>query len=183
MTEIVEIEEPLASSGIGKWKKYPVYKDSDVEWLGEIPEHWEIRRLQFNCKINPKADLPSLHGDMDISFLPMEHIGEDGNLSLDETRKIDQVRQGYTYFRNGDVILAKITPCFENGKGALCQGLLNGIGFGTTELHVLRASQENHPNFIFYLTKSYPFKNIGSAMMYGAAGQKRVPEDFIRNFR
>ncbi len=172
----------LTTSLTGKWKSYPAYKDSGVEWLGEIPVHWGVRRLQFDCKINPKGDSLNLPGEMEVSFLPMECIGEDGRLSLEKTRTIEQVRQGYTYFQNEDVILAKITPCFENGKGALCQGLLNGIGFGTTELHILRANEETYPKFIFYLTKSDPFQKIGAAMMYGAAGQKRLPEEFIRDF-
>jgi type I restriction enzyme, S subunit len=169
---------------MGKWKPYPAYKDSGVEWLGEIPEQWEMKRLRFICQVNPsKTELSYLPIDTQISFLPMEHIGEDGSTSLEEIRTIEQVKQGYTCFRNGDVIVAKITPCFENGKGALCNQLLNGIGFGTTELHVLRAKEETDPNFIFYLTRSEPFREIGTAMMYGSAGQKRVPEDFISNFQ
>jgi len=124
----------------------------------------------------------NLPSEMEVSFLPMECIGEDGRLSLEKTRTIEQVRQGYTYFQDEDVILAKITPCFENGKGALCQGLLNGIGFGTTELHVLRTNEKSYPKYIYYLTKSDPFQKIGAAMMYGAAGQKRLPEEFIRDF-
>jgi len=181
---MTQIEQLLISSGIGKWKPYPVYKDSGVEWLEEIPEHWEVKRLRFACQINPsKAALTSLPINTQVSFLPMEHIGEDGTISLGEIRSIEEVWQGYTYFRNGDVIVAKITPCFENGKGALCNQLVNGLGFGTTELHVLRAKKVLHPDFIFYLTKSAPFRTLGKAMMYGSAGQQRVPEDFIRDFR
>jgi type I restriction enzyme S subunit len=113
----------------------------------------------------------------------MESIGEDGTLSLDQTRTLAQVSQGYTYFRDGDVIVAKITPCFENGKGALCRGLVSGIGFGTTELHVLRPRIGLSSRFLSYLTRSQPFRSTGIALMYGAAGQKRVPEDFIRDFK
>ena len=174
----------VTASSIGKWKPYPAYKDSGVEWLGEIPEHWEVKRLKFTCQINPsKSHTSHFPIDMEVSFLPMELIGEDGTISLEETRLIEQVRQGYTYFRDGDVIIAKITPCFENGKGALCNGLTNGFGFGTTELYVLRPKEENDPKFIFYLTKSEPFREIGAAMMQGAAGQQRVPEEFVSNFR
>ncbi len=167
----------------GKWKPYPAYKDSGVEWLGEIPAHWEMKRLRFVCQVNPsKTELSYLPMNTQVSFLPMEHIGEDGSIYLEEIRTIEQVMQGYTCFRNGDVIVAKITPCFENGKGALCDHLLNGIGFGTTELHVLRAKEKADPHFFYYLTRSEPFREIGTAMMYGSAGQKRVPEDFISNF-
>jgi type I restriction enzyme, S subunit len=181
---MTQIELTSTTSLTGKWKPYLAYKDSGMEWLGEIPAHWEMKRLRFICQVNPsKTEISYLPIDMPISFLPMEQIGEDGSISLEGTRTIEQVRQGYTCFRNRDVIVAKITPCFENGKGALCNWLLNGIGFGTTELHVLRAKEETDPNFIFYLTRSEPFREIGIAMMYGSAGQKRVPEDFIRNFQ
>src|SRR5260370_41341061 len=98
MTEIVEIEEPLASSGIGKWKPYPAYKDSGVEWLGEIPEHWEVKSLKFICKINPpKSDTSHCPIDMEVSFLPMGLIGDAGPISLAETTLIEQVREGHRY--------------------------------------------------------------------------------------
>jgi len=167
-----------------RFQPYPAHKDSGVEWLGEIPAHWELKRLKFTCHINPsKSELSQLSRDTEVSFLPMERIGEDGSLSLEETRTLEEVWQGYTYFRDEDVIVAKITPCFENGKGALCKGLSNGVGFGTTELHVIRARRESDPKFVFYMTQSYPFRRIGTAMMYGSAGQQRVPDEFIRDFR
>lgn len=166
------------------WAPYPEYKDSGVEWLGKLPAHWQLKRLRFACRINPpKSELTHLPINTVVSFLPMELIGEDGSLTLDETRAIEQVQQGYTYFRNDDVIVAKITPCFENGKGALCHNLVNSIGFGTTELHVLRAGEGILPTFLFYLTRSQPFLAVGTGAMYGAGGQKRVPEDFFTNFR
>ncbi|MBI4790489.1 MAG: restriction endonuclease subunit S [Chloroflexi bacterium] len=165
-------------------KSYPAYKPSGVAWLGDIPAHWEVRRLKFVSRINPpKTELASLSKDTEASFLPMEKIGEDGKLSLDETRAIHQVWQGFTYFRDDDVIVAKITPCFENGKGALCRRLVNGIGFGTTELHVLRAGTETNSRFLSYQTQSVDFRRFGVAAMYGAAGQQRVPENFVRDFR
>jgi type I restriction enzyme S subunit len=134
--------------------------------------------------MNPsKSEVSHLPGDTNVSFLPMERIGEQGDLSLEERRPIEQVKQGFTYFRDGDVIVAKITPCFENGKGALCDGLVNGIGFGTTELHVLRVGKDADPTFIAYITRSTEFRSIGTATMYGAAGQQRVPEIFIANFQ
>jgi restriction endonuclease S subunit len=113
----------------------------------------------------------------------MERIGEDGTLSLEEKRPIEEVRQGYTYFRDEDVIVAKITPCFENGKIALCCNLVGGIGFGTTELHVLRTRGCVLPSFIAYITRIVEFRSIGTSTMYGAAGQQRVPENFVANFQ
>jgi len=112
----------------------------------------------------------------------MERIGEDYTLLLQEAKTLAEVEQGYTYFRDKDVIVAKITPCFENGKGALCHELVNGIGFGTTELHVIRAGHDIYPAFVAYLTMSRSFRLLGEASMKGAAGQKRVPDDFINDF-
>ena len=80
-------------------------------------------------------------------------------------------------------MVAKITPCFENGKGALADGLVNGIAFGTTELHVLRVSEELDRKFTFYLTLADSFRNLGEYEMYGAGGQKRVPESFLSNLK
>ena len=155
-----------------------------MEWLGEIPAHWEMKRLRFICQINPsKTELSYLPMDTQVSFLPMERIGEDGSTSLEEIRTIEQVKQGYTCFRDRDVIVAKIILALRMVRVRYVTELLNGIGFGTTELHVLRAKEETDPNFVFYLTRSEPFKEIGTAMMYGSAGQKRVPEDFINNFQ
>src|SRR5690606_39232486 len=98
-------------------------------------------------------------------------------------KPLDEISQGYTYFRDQDVVVAKITPCFENGKGALADNLINGVAFGTTELHVLRARNEIYPPFLFYITISYFFRKVGESRMYGAGGQKRIPELFVKDIR
>ena len=113
----------------------------------------------------------------------MEAVGDDGTLNLEKERAIGEVESGYTYFRNGDVTVAKITPCFENGKGALMCGLMNGIGFGTTELIVIRPkSEEVIGTYLHFLFISTEFRSLGESHMYGAGGQKRVPDTFVRNF-
>lgn len=167
-----------------KWQPYPTYKDSRVEWLGAIPEHWEVKRLKYVCCINPsKSPISNLSLDTEISFVPMEYVDNYGNIDLRETKTLREVSQGYTYFQNKDVIIAKITPCFENGKGALCSNLHNTIGFGSTEFHVIRViSNKTIPEFTYYLTKSTRFTNLGSSELYGVAGQKRVPESFLSNY-
>lgn len=168
----------------GKRATYPAYKPSGVEWLGDIPEHWNPVRLRYRAKINPgKSELNGTPSTLDVSFVPMESVQEYGGLSLDQTRPLAEVATGYTYFRDGDVLAAKITPCFENGKGSIADGLVNGIGFGTTELHVLRPCPDLDRRFLFYVTISHAFRRLGAAEMYGAGGQKRVPDDFIRDFR
>jgi type I restriction enzyme S subunit len=113
----------------------------------------------------------------------MEAIGEQGELDLSSVRDLDDVRTGYTQFFDGDVVVAKITPCFENGKGAVIRGTLGGVGFGTTELHVLTPGPELDGRFLYYVTVSSLFRKLGEAWMTGAAGQKRVPEDFVRDFQ
>jgi len=113
----------------------------------------------------------------------MEAIGETGQMAVGQERPIGEVYNGFTYFADGDVVVAKITPCFENGKGALAAGLINGVGFGTTELHVMRALPDVAPRWLLYLTQTHTFRKLGEAEMYGAGGQKRVPEDFIKDHR
>ena len=141
------------------------------------------KRLRFVTTIPQKSETHGMPDETDVSFVPMEAIGEDGQIETSRTKAISEVRNGYTYFAEGDIVLAKITPCFENGKGAIATDLVNGIGFGTTELHVIREGARLDARFLFYVTKSHQFRKLGEAEMYGAGGQKRVPESFIRNFR
>jgi type I restriction enzyme S subunit len=172
-----------ANTNRGRLGPYPRYKDSGVEWLGEIPAGWEVKRLRFVSKSNPvPSEVRNVPGDTEVSFVPMEAVGEHGGLTLETKKLLADVNAGYTYFRDGDVIIAKITPCFENGKGALAEGLTNGIAFGTTELHVLRTSSATDRRFAFYVTLSDAFRRLGAADMYGAGGQKRISESFVRDF-
>ena len=164
--------------------RYPAYKDSGVEWLGKVPEHWEVKRLRHAATLNPsKQETAHLDRATEVSFLPMEAIGDDGSLNLERTRPIGDVETGYTYFREGDVTLAKITPCFENGKGGIMRGLVGGVGFGTTELIVARPAVKSISSaYLDRVFTSRPFRQLGEAAMYGAGGQKRVPDDFVRDF-
>ena len=146
------------------------------------PEGWENCRLRFLSRINKpgKIDMPP---DSEVSFVPMAAIGENGGLQLDQIKSLDEIGDGYTPFFDGDVVVAKITPCFENGKGALAEGLENGTAFGTTELHVVQPGEEIDGRFLFYLSISELFRKLGEGAMYGAGGQKRVPDRFIKDFR
>lgn len=174
----------LRASAPLRLKKYPAYKHSGIEWLGNIPADWKVKRLRFVIKTNPvKSEIRGLNNLDLVSFLPMEAVGEYGGLALVAEKTLEEVSSGYTYFQDGDVVVAKITPCFENGKGSLAEGLTNSIGFGTTELHVLRPKSDIDGRYLFYLSISHPFRKLGEFEMYGAGGQKRVPEDYIRNFR
>ncbi|MGI8402019.1 MAG: restriction endonuclease subunit S [Gemmatimonadaceae bacterium] len=167
-----------------KLSPYQRYTPSGIEWLGDVPAHWEVKRGRFCMDVNPSSNrLRTLRSHDEVSFVPMEAVGEYGGLDLDQTRTISEVTSGYTEFDNGDVVVAKITPCFENGKGALAEGLVNGVAFGTTELHVLRATPTLDRRLLFYFTMSGLFRSTGEGEMYGAGGQKRVPATFCENIR
>lgn len=141
-------------------------------------------RLKHVARINPPPSLVR-HRNPDtlVSFVPMESVGEWGGLELDKTKPLGDIGSGYTYFEDGDVVVAKITPCFENGKGSLAAGLESGIGFGTSELHVIRPGPRIDARFLFYLTVSPHFRQRGEAEMYGAGGQKRVPTSYVADSR
>jgi type I restriction enzyme, S subunit len=147
------------------------------------PSSWSKRRLRFAARMNPsKREATGRSAETEVSFVPMEAVGTWGGVDTSAKRAIGEVSSGYTFFREGDVLVAKITPCFENGKGGIAERLESGIGFGTTELHVLRPSRELDNRFLFYITISHPFRVIGEGEMFGAGGQKRVPERFILDY-
>ena len=166
-----------------RFPPYPKYKPSGVDWLGEVPEHWDVKRGRFVMRVNPSSPrLRALKPEDEVSFVPMEAVGVHGGLNLGQTRVLADIAGGYTEFQDGDVVVARITPCFENGKASLAQGLINGAAYGTTELHVLRAATGLERRFLFYLTISDSFRKLGESQMYGAGGQRRVPPEFNKNF-
>ncbi len=161
---------------------YPAYKPSGAAWLGDIPAHWEVRRLKFLAEINPsKSEVNHLPNELQVTYLPMDMVGF-GEIDVSKSKPLSAIQQGFTYIREGDVIVAKITPSFENGKGAVAKGLKNGIAFGTTELHVIRPKNDIDNKFLYYVTVSHSFRESGAGFMEGTAGQKRVPDAFIANF-
>ncbi len=146
---------------------------------------WKIVELGDVCEINPKkSELKELNGDMEISFVPMSDVQEKRiNFEAKEKRKLHEVINGYTYFRNNDVLLAKITPCFENGKSGIAKNLTNDIGFGSTEFIVIRPSCKIISELIYYFISDERFLKIGMNNMTGSAGQKRVPADIVRHLK
>jgi type I restriction enzyme, S subunit len=163
---------------------YAGYSESGSSATPSVPKAWTIERLRFSILSNPvRSEVAHWRDDTLVSFVPMEAVGELGSIDASQERPIGDVYTGYTYFSEQDVLLAKITPCFENGKGAIAEGLKNGVGFGTTEFHVLRALPRLSVRWLFYLTQSASFREIGASEMLGAGGHKRLPEDFIKNFR
>ena len=134
-------------------------------------------------EINPPTDMHRLDDNTFVSFIPMADVSESGEWINQQARPLKDVRNGYTCFQEGDILFAKITPCMENGKGAQAVNLLNGIGFGTTEFHVLRAKSRAHPRFIYHWIMNEELRRKAEARMTGSAGQRRVPASFLGEFK
>jgi type I restriction enzyme, S subunit len=136
-------------------------------------------RLNDICEFNPRMP-KSLDDNAPASFLPMAAVSENGLISFEEERSVAEVKKGYTYFERNDVLVAKITPCFENGKAARTASLSKPFGFGSTEFHVLRPADDLSPDYLFYKIWNASFRELGANNMTGSAGQKRVPVDFLK---
>ena len=158
-------------------------KDSGVPWLGQVPAHWEVKRGRFMFKVNGGFGLKS--GKLEcaeVQFLPMEKIGERNDLNLDTLRVVDDKANSYVECLEGDVIVAKVTPCFENCKGAVARGLTGGAALATSEVHTLRP-YEASADFVYYSTLSGLYRQAGAAEMYGVGGLRRVPPLFFKDAR
>lgn len=153
-------------------------KDSGVEWIGEIPEHWGIVRIKNICQFNPSSK-KSFSDDDIVSYAPMECV-RTGSLVHKEIA-IKNVSSGLTYFEENDIIMAKVTPCFENGNIAIATGLTKGMAFGSSELFVFRAN-ESIKFFLFYFLQNTIFKKFSISTMTGAGGLKRVSPNFVNNY-
>lgn len=141
------------------------------------------KRMRFLVSFPRQAEVKTLPAETVVSFVPMDGVSEFGSMDTSIHKFLGDVYNGYTFFREYDVVVAKITPCFENGKGAIAKNLANGIGFGTTEFTVLRSGPSMEPRFLYYFTVSHYFRGLGEGEMYGAGGQKRVPDSFFKNVR
>ena len=151
------------------------------EMFGDIFDNPQSK-LEDHIELNPnKKELQNFNGN--VSFLPMSNVSENGKIDLSINRNIDDVRKGFTFFKDNDVIVAKITPCFENGKGAPVFGLLNGVGFGSTEFHVLRPKNTVNTVWLYHVTMLSKFRLEGERKMTGSGGQRRITKDFINNFK
>lgn len=136
------------------------------------------------CDINPsKKEISKIDPEQKVSFVPMANVSEKGDIDLSENRQIKEVYQGFTYFKENDVLFAKITPCMENGKGAIARNLKNGLGFGSTEFHVLRPKENITSEWLYHLTTLSSFRLQAENIMTGSAGQKRVPKQFFDKYK
>lgn len=149
------------------------------EW--KVPITWVWSSLNDFAEVNPGIPLKEIPDELDVSFIPMSNLEENtGKIKFDMLKKYKEVKKGYTNFINEDIILAKITPCMENGKIAIVNNLKNEIGFGSTEFHVIRLPHEIDKKFYFYFLSQEWFRKLAATNFTGTVGQRRVPTDFIK---
>jgi len=146
----------------------------------ELPAGWHWVRLGEVCEINPRRPELARKDDSLTTFVPMSAVDERlGTIVRAETKPFGQVRKGYTYFEDCDVLFAKITPCMQNGKHAIARNLVGGFGFGTTEFHVLRRGPAVIPDWIHFFIRQPEVLENAKAHFTGAVGQQRVPETYL----
>ena len=161
-------------------------KSQFVEMFGDVGKNdrnWKYTTLGKECFLNPKkSELKNMNENFEVSFVAMPSVSENGNIDTNIIKKYDDVKKGFTYFAENDVLFAKITPCMENGKGAVAIGLKNKIGFGSTEFHVLRPKENINSVWLYTLTAMKSFRIEAERKMTGSAGQKRVPISFFETY-
>ncbi len=142
-------------------------------------------RIGDVCTVNPrKSQVADLPADTRVSFVPMSDLNEYRiAFRPSEEKVISEVTASYTYFEDNDVLLAKVTPCFENGKAGIARSLLNGIGFGSSEFYVLRSSAQVLPEWVYFCVMHPLFRDSAIAQMTGTGGLQRVPRDYVEGFR
>ena len=160
-------------------------KSQFIEMFGELGKDdkgWGLTTLDECCEINPKRPR-DISDELMVSFVPMPAVSEDGKIDCSDTRPYKEVRKGFTYFAENDVLFAKITPCMENGKGAVARGLEGGIGSGSTEFHVLRPIEgKSNPYWLYVLTMFDSFRVGARKVMTGTGGQLRVPIGYLKDY-
>ena len=156
-----------------------------VEMFGDPLDKIKANKYFVDCvEFNPKKTEVKERMKEKASFVPMECVGVDGSFIIKEDGLVEDYYRGYTYFKDGDVLLAKITPCFENGKVAIAENCTNGIGFGTTEFHVLRPILGvSNSYWIKYMFKNDIVHGLATINMTGSAGQKRIQTPFFEKLK
>lgn len=157
--------------------RYEKYKDSGIAWIGNIPEHWEVKRLKNVSDFNPPND-QSISNFSEVGYLPMERL-KNGYM-LPSVINVYNLPQGLTFFKENDIVMAKVTPCFENGNIAIAKNLINNCGFGSSELFIFRVRSINRKYF-FYLLQEEKIKEVCKSTMIGTGGLKRISPTFMRN--
>ena len=159
-------------------QRYDTYKDSGVQWLGNIPGHWGCVPVRRIAHVNPTRT-KNLEADSYVGYAPMEKIRCD---KMNPSKiKVSKLTSGLTYCEEGDIVLAKVTPCFENGNLAIVPHVEQGCCYASSELFVFRAKDKVLPRFLFYTFLNRGFINAGASTMRGTGGLKRVTTEFANS--
>lgn len=153
-------------------------KDSGVEWIGDVPEEWEVIPVKYVAEFQPSCDMSNLTDDSIITYLPMEHLKN--GYYIQNTAFYGSVASSLTPFMNGDIVMAKVTPCFENGNIAIMNDLSSGVGMGSSELFVYRPL-DVQTKYLLYWLQNILFKQAACATMTGTGGLKRVSPYFAKH--
>lgn len=154
-------------------------KESGIQWIGKIPARWKTTRIKYACIFNPTIYNCFNHCES-VGYAPMECV-KNGYMENREI-SINEISSGLTCFADGDIIMAKVTPCFENGNIAIASNLKNGIGYGSSELFVFRPTNI-YTKFLFYFLRNNLFMEYAKATMTGTGGLKRVSPTFIKSLK
>lgn len=152
-------------------------KQSGVEWIGDVPKHWEVKPLKHLAVLYPKS-VCSNNKENIVSYAPMENVRND-KLTEDE-KKITELTSGLNTFYEGDILMAKVTPCFENGNIAIAHSLKHSLGYCSSELFVIRVKRIN-VRYLFFLLQNQDYKQVCLSTLTGTGGLKRVSADFVRS--
>ena len=180
ITKLQSYKQSVITEAVTKGldKNVPL-RDSGIEWIGEIPKHWVVKRLKYVCDFNPQND-QSISKLSEVGYLPMERL-KNGYM-LPSVISVSNLTQGLTFFKKNDIVLAKVTPCFENGNIAIAKNLVNNCGFGSSELFVFRVKSINR-KYLFYLLQEGKIKDVCKSTMIGTGGLKRISPIFMKNIQ
>ena len=150
-----------------------------------VDPEWPMVEVSETCVVNPrKSEIAAMDGAKIVSFVPMSDMGENRMcFEAKDYKCLKEVGSSYTYFKDDDVLIAKVTPCFENGKAGIAKGLSNGIGFGSSEFYVLRPTEKVLSEWIFMCVATHAFRKWATPQMTGTGGLQRVPRRVIESYK
>ena len=178
--EYKKLKQSVITEAVTKGVRGPrPMKPSGVEWIGDVPEGWEKSKIKYISYFSPTCATDDLTPESEVTYTPMEciHNGYFDN----QKSTFSKFSNSYTLYQEGDIVLAKVTPCFENGNISVMTNLYSNIGFGSSELFVLRPNGIE-TKYLFYYLQNDIFKKMACSTMTGTGGLKRVSPAFIENY-